>query len=234
MTANYRMFTHLAVVYTLDVYGQHIAMLLRTLNCWLLYLLMCGPAMAQVEQLRHLTPDKRVVHLWLAATQWKWGTDSLPALRQLDSVQTLARQLGDDRLFWYARLHRVLCQAVAINNADKNELTYSRAESDMEQCPQAVVRASFYCYYGQNCLLHRDFDKGLKLLFRARRMFEKIGYANIPEAVQYLNVFGDHYHSFEDYRKALYYLERASTCPNQELYIAYYTQNTMGMGLPTA
>ena len=202
-------------------------MLLRIVRFWLFFLLTCSPAIAQVDQLRQLTPDERVAHLWLMARQW--GTDSLPALRRLDSVQTLARQLGDDRLFWYARLHRVICRAVAEADAKKSIVTYAGAESEMEQCPEAVVRASFYFHAGQNSMLCRDFDKGLKLMFRARSMFEKIGYAHIPEAAQYLNAFGDHYHQFEDYRKALYYLEQATAYPNQQLTKPYINLNTLGM-----
>jgi tetratricopeptide (TPR) repeat protein len=185
--------------------------------------------MAQVAQWRDLSPDERVVRLCLVVNQQQPRADSMPAMRRLDSVETLARQLGDDRLFWYTRLHRIRCRAIAHGDYEKVMTVYARAEAGMEQCPEAVVRASFYCYYGQIAYQYQDYDKAFKLLFRARSLFEKIGYANIPQAVEYLTLFGNHYYGFEDYQKAIYYLEQALRSPHQELYPTYIILNTLGM-----
>ncbi len=182
---------------------------------------------AQTDTLSRLTADQRVVALWVAAKVW--AGDSIVARHRLDRVQLLARQRGDERLYWYAELHRIINRATLEVRAGKMATSFVTNELMMESCPEAVVRASYYCLYGQHCFQNRQFDKGFKLMFRARSMFEKIGYANIPDAAVYLSIYGHYYYSFEDYRKALYYLDLDRKYARKGLGLPYTNLNTVGM-----
>ena len=201
----------------------------------LLFLLMNGPALAQVTQLPALTPDERVRQLFLFSATW--GADSLPMLRQLDSVRIVARQLGDERLFWYANLQRFVGRIYAEDALDKLHGRTSKlrphdrivTESSIEQCPVPVVRAAFYCAYGRWCYQGDELEKGLGYMFRGRRMLEKIGYANVPEAVNYLTLFGHHYYYHGEYQKAIDYLEQIKKFPNPGLVLPCAYLNTLGL-----
>ena len=188
---------------------------------------------AQVDTLIRLTPDQRVIALWKDVKHWKttWelSIDSVSTLRRIDSVRVLARQLGDERLYWYACLQRIQCRAVAQDNLDKPVTAYRAAESAMEQCPEAVVRASYYFVYGEHLMFQDDIERAVKLLLRARRLFEQIGYEHIPEGNQYLSSFGSNYYALGDYRKAITYVEAAERYPDNGLLNAYADWNTVGM-----
>lgn len=200
----------------------------------LLFLLMNGPALAQVKQ-PAMTPDERVRQLFLFSATW--GPDSIPGLRRIDSVRAVAQKLGDERLFWYANLHRIMCRVCAEDALDRlrGKISKLRAHDRIitgafaEQCPVPMVRAAFYCAYGRWCYQGDELEKGLGYMFRGRRMLEKIGYANIPEAVNYLTLFGHHYYYHGEYQKAIDYLEQIKKFPNPGLVLPSAYLNTLGL-----
>ncbi len=186
------------------------------------------PSVAQVHEYIPLTPDERIVKLWGEINGWR--ENDVAAQARLDSIKTLAKEQGDDRLFWYVVLHQIWYRSNIQSRRGKPATAYEEAKSYMETCPFEVVRASYYFLYGQYTFRERlDFAKAFRLLFRARSIFETIGYENIPEAVYYLSRFGDDYYWFEDYKTSIQYMELAARFANNKLVPQYRCQNTRGM-----
>ncbi|CCH01115.1 hypothetical protein FAES_3106 [Fibrella aestuarina BUZ 2] len=192
---------------------------------------------AQVDTLRSLSPDRRLLAICRETLRWHIMTtharnsfaDSTTAIRWLDSVRTLALEQQDERLFWYATLQQFVSRVVAEKRLHKPITMLRAAEGRMAQCPVPAVRGTYYIYYGEWLLHQGKLEEALRWLFRARNLFEEIGYDHIPEAHQYLSTLGSIYYSFSDYRRSVQYYEQAQRYPNPGLAVDYTNWNTLGM-----
>ncbi|MBD2701999.1 hypothetical protein IC229_15220 [Spirosoma sp. BT702] len=168
-----------------------------------------GKTSAQINQLASLSPDDRII--WLCNSNWDKDTTTQV---QIDSIRQLARQLNDERLYWYTTVQKIAIRATAQRIAKKTVTAYANADALMETSPVESVRGGYYFMQGQFYLYEeKNFTKAFRLLFRVRNIFEKVGYANLPDAVIYLSRLGEDYYWFEDYRNAIHYLELAAKYP---------------------
>jgi hypothetical protein len=201
---------------------------LATLVNLLLALLAVETAQAQVETFARLSPDERIIRLWKEAPVE--NRDTVLVNQWFERVQAQAKELRDERMYWYVALFRILHRVTYQSNSGQPVTAYDDAAAFVETIPVEIVRASFYCLHGQDQLRrHRNVDKGLKLLLRAKFIFEKIGYERIPEAILYLQIFGAEYYWFEDYRMSVHYMELTAKFRSDAVVKQYFCQNTLAL-----
>ncbi|QJD78195.1 tetratricopeptide repeat protein [Spirosoma rhododendri] len=191
-------------------------------------------AHAPVDTLARLTPDQRVVALWKQSRHWLrtcQPTEPIaPVVIRFDSVRALAQHLNDEKLYWYATLLPIHHRVEMTRNTDTRFRIYRDAESVMERCPVAVVRASFHMLYGTDLFLSgRNRQDALRLLLQASHTFEQIGYTHLPEGNVYLSIYGNMYYQVGDYQKAIEYLKTALRYHENGLIDTYPEWNTLGM-----
>ncbi|WP_020598875.1 transcriptional regulator [Spirosoma panaciterrae] len=175
---------------------------------------------AQVDTLFRYSPDQRIFKLWQHPI-WKdiWegphytARDTTRLFAQLDKLQEFASEQDDERLYWYADLHKILFRHNLVDVTDQFSTVLDEAEAHMDQCPVPVVKASYWHMRGMYYFGEREFDKGFRWLLRAQHEFERIGYQHIPEINKYLTNFGSRYYAFEDYDTFLRYMELAFHYP---------------------
>ncbi|WP_019990464.1 helix-turn-helix transcriptional regulator [Rudanella lutea] len=195
---------------------------LKSLFWRLLFIIsLCSPSLVrgQVDTLFRYAPDERIFKLWQnPAWDAIWAKrvtakDSVRLFAQLRQLQTFANRENDDRLYWYAELHKILFRHHLVDFSGQFSTVLDEAEPLMDQCPVPVVRASLLYFRGRYYFGELQFEKGFRLLLQAQQEFERIGYQNIPEINQYLVGLGGRYYFFEEYKVFLRYMDQAFRYP---------------------
>ena len=193
-------------------------------GCWL----GLTTAQAQIERLFTYPPRQRVVRL-MAAPFWT-KQDSAKAVRTIDSVALLARQHDDPYLYWYTQTLNVRYHLGHCPKLADGLRVLESARPRLETCPIPSAKAAYWHVYGLYLLDHSAFEKAFRLLLRAQQQFEKIGYANVPEIMEYLYGMGSLYFRFGDYHRAIHYLTLAERYhPNLHFRIRTAVLNTLGV-----
>ncbi len=183
--------------------------------------------LAQVQQVLDYPKSKMQVGLFKMFDQW--GRDTALANRQQDSIISMAKEKGDDELIYYTRVFVLNATVAAGKNTAVIKKLFQKQESYYTQCPYEVVTGTYYFLLGNVYFRELNFDTAFQHLFRARNIFEKKGYENIPEAVFYLNAFFGYYYYFEDYKTAAQYAVLADKYANKDVANPIFNLNNLGL-----
>lgn len=198
--------------------------------------LLAHTALAQVDTLFLLSPEKRILRLWQAAPffaidhpPYLKASDSTRVFAQLDRLAEFAQQQEDDRLFWYAQLHKILFRHTLPRSDGKSSTVLEAVQPYMDQCPVPVVQASYWYHRGRYYFDEQRFDEGFRWLLRAQDTFERIGYAQIPEVSEYLYGLGIAYYFFGEYATCIGYMVTSFRYPSWARRAEISAHNTVGL-----
>ncbi len=202
-----------------------------SLFLWFLLSLTIGQA--QVERLFSYPPAERVVRLQ-AFSPWPpspWtGGDSSIVINRLDSVALLADRHDDEYLYWYTQYLKTRYRLEYYPKLADGVNFLESVRPLLETCPVPSIKATYWHMYGLYLLNQLQFEKSFRLMLRAQQQFEKIGYANVPEIMEYLYGIGGMYFRCGDYRRAIHYLTLAERYhPNLHFRIRTAVLNTLGV-----
>ena len=172
-------------------------------------------AFAQIDTLFKFSTDQRLIKLWtIAELDFFKTTDSARVFNSLDTVIDLAKKNNDDRLVWYARYFQKLYNGRKWRNVKLEIEEMKKMEPWINNCPQPVIKASYQHFLGNLLFDDLRFAEAFDLMLKAQKSFEKIGLNNIPEVGHYISQLGNNYYIFEDYTKALTYLNLSKAYPS--------------------
>lgn len=162
---------------------------------------------AQVSNIFSLPQDKRLFRLWqIAETDYFHSADSQYVFNSLDTVISLAKKNEDERTGWYAQYFKQLYNGRKWHDLKKEIVEMRQMEAWVNNCPLPVIKASFQHLLGNLLFTDLQFTEAFNMMLKAQKTFENIGLENIPEVGQYIYQLGNNYYIFEDYAKALKYL----------------------------
>lgn len=197
-------------------------------NCLLIGSFLCAlHAQAQVNTLFKYSSQERIPRFWEMTSHW--GADSVSVFKSIDSVKYLAIEHQDPLLAAYAELFKINYQQSIRKNIAERIAIFKKHQAQIEQSPYPVIHASFYFFWGNLYFWQSNFNEAFKLTFRAKQIFEQIGYENIPEASLYLSGFFGNYYYFEDYANAIKYSILTEKYNHYNVISNIFTLNNRGM-----
>ncbi|QMW06087.1 transcriptional regulator [Spirosoma foliorum] len=200
------------------------------------WLVISHTARAQVDTLFRLNPDQRILRLCQQAPNFAvthppylTANDSIRVFSQLDRLASFAQQQDDDRLFWYAQLHKILFRHALVLLSGKPSFVLEEAQSYLDQCPIPVVQAAYWHQKGTYEFSKKKFNEAFRWLLRAQQTFEEIGYEHIPEISEYLSALGGRYYFFGEYATCIRYMEASFRYPAWVKRAEITAHNTVGL-----
>ena len=170
-------------------------------------LVFCGwpEASAQGTQALQAPPapaQEGPARLWMTVRDLR--TDTTRIYQLCDSI--MAQSDAGDLLHAYAEFLKFNTQKFFWFDTLPKRIAFLKSrQSHFLQSPHFEIRGIYYYMLGMALMRNYDFKEAFEMSFRARRIFEQIGYENIPIAAQILDgeFFTSYY--FEDYRAAIHY-----------------------------
>ncbi len=176
----------------------------------------------RVQELARFTPDQRIEQLLNIV--FRTGIVYLRP-SYLDSLQTTAATLGDNRLAHY--VHVVGLQHQQLNKADLKQDAALTAY--VEQSPYTDLKGYLFYMKGMAAFYANQYSKALPDLFRAKAIFDQ-AYPD-PSALPqfYLKGFFEVYYYYEDYNTAAYYSRLALKHGHSDIFARSGVWNNLGL-----
>jgi len=174
-----------------------------------LVLMLCRPfvfnSAAQIDTLFKYKGDERLCNFWTVAEVHLFKETSEPGFvnRTFDTVSQTAKKYGDEKLYWYAQLFKILYtgKKAGLNTT----IRYPQVDAWIAKCPFDVVKGAYKHELGYLMCQDKKMAEGLALMLQAQDVFEKTGFKNIPEAFHYLYELSVVYYSLGDYPRCFKY-----------------------------
>jgi tetratricopeptide (TPR) repeat protein len=205
----------------------------KNLYRYLLILIMCSigsSSLAQVSKIFSLPQHERLFNLCaIAETDYFHSADSVYVFNSLDTVIELSKKSEDERTGWYAQYFKQLYNGRKWHDVKKEIVEMRQMEGWINHCPLEVIKASYQHLLGNLLFTDLQFAEAFNMMLKAQKTFETIGFENIPEVGQYIYQLGNNYYIFEDYAKALKYLNLSRAYPSYIKNVNISKLNSVGM-----
>lgn len=144
-------------------------------------------------------------------------------MAKLDSLQALAEEDKDERLLQYVQTTRLQYRYILALQSPQVARPYLQQAKELaEKTPYNDLKGHIYLWLG-------DHDKGLQLVFKAKKLLEDAGYERYSHAIYYFYSFFGLYYKFEDYNKAIYYSKKLLSKPPSNIYAPKGLYNNLGL-----
>ena len=162
------------------------------------------------------------------ALEYSWQKD-LINFKRIDSLQVMAKQLGDDRLAEYCQLLWYEYKIYFAKNHPQKASYFNLAEKFTEESDNPELKAHLYYAIGIYAFYLKEIDYGLPLIYQSKKLLEKINYHQFRHRSYYYKGFFDLFFHFEDFKSAISVGELARKDPNNLLYYPADYFNDVGL-----